>query len=48
MRVLDPTELPIGLQLLGRMFDEATLFRAADALQRDTDWPTASPTLERT
>jgi aspartyl-tRNA(Asn)/glutamyl-tRNA(Gln) amidotransferase subunit A len=32
-----PDALPIGLQLTGRMFDEATLLRAADAYQRDTD-----------
>jgi len=31
-------QLPIGLQLTGRMFDEATLLRAADAYQRDTAW----------
>jgi aspartyl-tRNA(Asn)/glutamyl-tRNA(Gln) amidotransferase subunit A len=30
--------LPIGLQLTGRMFDESTLLRAADAYQRDTRW----------
>ena len=30
--------LPIGLQLTGRMFDEATLLRSADAYQRDTAW----------
>jgi aspartyl-tRNA(Asn)/glutamyl-tRNA(Gln) amidotransferase subunit A len=29
--------LPIGLQLTGRAFDEATLLRAAEAYQRDTD-----------
>jgi aspartyl-tRNA(Asn)/glutamyl-tRNA(Gln) amidotransferase subunit A len=37
--------LPIGLQLTGRMFDEATLLRAADAYQRDTDWHQAAPGL---
>jgi aspartyl-tRNA(Asn)/glutamyl-tRNA(Gln) amidotransferase subunit A len=30
--------LPIGFQLTGRMFDEATLLRAADAYQRDTTY----------
>jgi aspartyl-tRNA(Asn)/glutamyl-tRNA(Gln) amidotransferase subunit A len=30
--------LPIGLQLTGRAFDEATLLRIADAHERDTDW----------
>jgi aspartyl-tRNA(Asn)/glutamyl-tRNA(Gln) amidotransferase subunit A len=33
---LSPERLPIGLQLTGRMFDEATILRAADAYQRDT------------
>ena len=36
-------ELPIGLQLTGRMFDEATLLRSADAYQRDTGWHKARP-----
>jgi aspartyl-tRNA(Asn)/glutamyl-tRNA(Gln) amidotransferase subunit A len=30
--------LPIGMQLTGRMFDEATLLRAADAFQRETNY----------
>jgi aspartyl-tRNA(Asn)/glutamyl-tRNA(Gln) amidotransferase subunit A len=30
--------LPIGLQLTGRRFDEATLLRVADAYERDTKW----------
>jgi aspartyl-tRNA(Asn)/glutamyl-tRNA(Gln) amidotransferase subunit A len=30
------SRLPIGLQLTGRMFDEVTVLRAADAYQRDT------------
>jgi aspartyl-tRNA(Asn)/glutamyl-tRNA(Gln) amidotransferase subunit A len=30
--------LPIGLQLTGRMFDESTLLRVADAYERDTTW----------
>jgi aspartyl-tRNA(Asn)/glutamyl-tRNA(Gln) amidotransferase subunit A len=35
--------LPIGLQLTGRPFDEATLLRAADAFQRQTDWHERRP-----
>jgi aspartyl-tRNA(Asn)/glutamyl-tRNA(Gln) amidotransferase subunit A len=35
--------LPIGLQLTGRMFDEATLLRVADAYERLTDWHLRSP-----
>ncbi len=39
--------LPVGFQLTGRRFDEATLLRMADAYERDTEWwmqapPTAS------
>jgi len=30
--------LPVGLQLVGRMWDEETILRAADAYQRDTDF----------
>ena len=30
--------LPVGLQLVGRSFDEATLLRAADAFERETEW----------
>ena len=37
--------LPVGLQLTGRMFDEATLLRAADTYERITDWHTQSPRL---
>ena len=37
--------LPIGFQLMGRMFDEATLLRVADAYERSTDWHTRSPSL---
>jgi len=35
--------LPIGLQLMGRRFDEATLLRVADAYERDTEWSKQSP-----
>jgi aspartyl-tRNA(Asn)/glutamyl-tRNA(Gln) amidotransferase subunit A len=37
--------LPIGLQLLGRMFDEPTLLRTADAYERLTPWHAAAPPL---
>jgi aspartyl-tRNA(Asn)/glutamyl-tRNA(Gln) amidotransferase subunit A len=37
--------LPIGLQLTGRRFDEATLLRIADAYERDTEWRNQRPSL---
>jgi aspartyl-tRNA(Asn)/glutamyl-tRNA(Gln) amidotransferase subunit A len=37
--------LPIGYQLLGRPFDEATLFRLARAYERDHAWPELKPTV---
>ena len=35
--------LPIGLQLTGKLFDEGTLLRIADAYQQVTDWHTRAP-----
>jgi aspartyl-tRNA(Asn)/glutamyl-tRNA(Gln) amidotransferase subunit A len=40
---LDDRDLPVGLQLAGRPFAEATVLRAADAFQRDTDWHSELP-----
>ena len=37
--------LPVGLQLLGRNFDEETLLRAADAYQRETGFHRMHPEL---
>ena len=37
--------LPIGLQFIGRPFDEATLLRAAHAYERATRWQTRRPPL---
>ena len=39
-------DLPIGFQLLGRMFDEPTILRAADAFERATSWHTRTPNFE--
>jgi len=40
-----PEGLPMGLQIIGRPFDEATVLRVADAYQRVTDWHTRRPPL---
>jgi aspartyl-tRNA(Asn)/glutamyl-tRNA(Gln) amidotransferase subunit A len=37
------TCLPVGFQLTGRRFDEATLLRLADAYERETDWWRRTP-----
>jgi aspartyl-tRNA(Asn)/glutamyl-tRNA(Gln) amidotransferase subunit A len=42
------TGLPIGLQLIGRAFDEAMLLRAAHAYQQATTWHTRKPPVDGT
>jgi aspartyl-tRNA(Asn)/glutamyl-tRNA(Gln) amidotransferase subunit A len=42
---LDTNGLPIGLQLVGRPFGEARLFRAGHAFQKATDWHRLQPPL---
>jgi aspartyl-tRNA(Asn)/glutamyl-tRNA(Gln) amidotransferase subunit A len=38
-------DLPVGLQLIGKPFDETTLLRVGDAYQHETDWHTRRPGL---
>ena len=40
---LTEARLPAGLQLTARPFDESTLLRVADALERRTSWATEQP-----
>ena len=37
--------LPIGLQFVGKMFDEATILRVADAFERTSEWSRQLPPL---
>jgi aspartyl-tRNA(Asn)/glutamyl-tRNA(Gln) amidotransferase subunit A len=41
----DTAGLPIGLQIMGRAFDEATVLRVAYAYERASDWHTKRPAL---
>ncbi len=41
----DRNGLPVGMQLMGRHFDEAGLFKLAHAYQQVTDWHTRTPNL---
>jgi hypothetical protein len=33
-----PESMPIGLQIIGKPFDEATVLKVADAFERSTEW----------
>jgi aspartyl-tRNA(Asn)/glutamyl-tRNA(Gln) amidotransferase subunit A len=41
----DAEGLPVGMQLMGKHFDESTLLRLAHAYQQATDWHLALPVL---
>ena len=38
-------ELPVGLQVLARPFDESTMLRVAHAYEQATNWHTRHPSL---
>ncbi len=42
---MEGRQLPIGLQLLGKPFDEANLLQIAHAYEQITDWHKAQPAL---
>jgi aspartyl-tRNA(Asn)/glutamyl-tRNA(Gln) amidotransferase subunit A len=41
----DGQGLPVGMQLMGRHFDEPTLFKLAHAYQQATDWHKKKPAI---
>ncbi|MBI4260201.1 MAG: Asp-tRNA(Asn)/Glu-tRNA(Gln) amidotransferase subunit GatA [Actinobacteria bacterium] len=43
---VDERGLPVGLQLTGKVLDEATVLRAAHAFEQDLGWTTRPPLLE--
>jgi aspartyl-tRNA(Asn)/glutamyl-tRNA(Gln) amidotransferase subunit A len=42
---LDREGLPIGMQVIGKHFDEATILRLAYAYEQQTEWHRKKPTL---
>ena len=41
----DPDGMPVGMQIIGRPFEEGTLFRMGHAYQGETDWHKRAPKL---
>jgi len=41
----DQSGLPVGMQLMGRQFDESVLLRLAHAFQQETEWHLKMPVL---
>ena len=41
----DPEGLPIGLQIIGKHFDEATILRIGHAYEQATEWHKRKPNL---
>jgi aspartyl-tRNA(Asn)/glutamyl-tRNA(Gln) amidotransferase subunit A len=41
----DGEGLPIGMQVIGKDFDEATILRVSDAYEQETEWHTKKPAL---
>jgi aspartyl-tRNA(Asn)/glutamyl-tRNA(Gln) amidotransferase subunit A len=35
--------MPIGLQIIGKPFDEVTVLKVADAFERNTEWHLKHP-----
>lgn len=43
---LSEGQLPIGLQIAGKPFDEGTVLKVADAFEKATDWHKRRPSLQ--
>ena len=42
--IVASTGMPLSMQIVGRPFDEPTVFKVGDAYQRMTDWHLREPT----